>query len=68
MRDPAFCMDAGQSWVVNIIKTSFHVQKKGGHLQAWPLQGLYVIHEGEAGIICAQPREGAALVRVNQAL
>jgi len=68
MGDPAFPENAGQSWVVKVIKTSFDVQKKGGHLQASSLQGLYVVHEGQAGIICAQPIEGAALIRVNQAL
>jgi len=68
MGDPTFPKDGGQSWIVNVIKTSFDVQKKEGHLQARPRQGVYMIHEGEAGIICAQPREGAVLVRVNQAL
>ena len=67
MGDPAFPEDAGQSWVVDVVKTSFDVQKKGGHLQTRPLQGLHVIYEAEAGIIRAQPGEAATLVRVNQA-
>jgi len=65
--DTAFPQDSGQSWVVDVVKAWFDVQKKGGHLQARSLQGLHVIHKGEAGIVCAQPREGAALVGVNQA-
>ena len=68
MGDPAFPEDAGQTWVIDVMKTGFDVQKKGGHLQARSLYGLYVIQEDEAGIICAQPREGAALGSVNQAL
>ena len=66
MGDPALPEDTGQSWVINIIEARFDVHKKGGHLQAWPLQGFHVVHEGEAGIVSAQPREGAILVRVNQ--
>jgi len=67
MGDPAFHEDAGQSWVVDVVKAYFNVQKEGGHLQALPLQGFHVVHKSEAGIVCAQPREGAALVRVNHA-
>ena len=67
VRDPAFPVDAGQSRVVDVIKAGFDVQEKGGHLQARPLQGFHVVHEGAVGIVSAQPREGAALVRVNQA-
>jgi len=63
---PALPEDAGQSWVVDVVKASFDVEIKGGHFQARPLQGLHVIHEGEAGIVRAWPREGAALVRVNE--
>ena len=67
MGDPAFPEDAGQSCIVDVVKTRFDVQKEGGHLQARPLQGFYIFHKGEAGIVRAQPREGAALVGVNQA-
>jgi len=67
MGDPAFPEDAGQGWVVEIVKTSFDVQKKGEHHQARPLQGLHVVHKCEASIICAEPMAGAALVGVNQA-
>jgi len=34
MGDPAFPEDAGQTWVIDVMKTGFDVQKKGGHLQA----------------------------------
>ena len=67
MGDPAFSEDVGQSWVVNIVKAHFDVQNEGGHLQARPLQGFHVVHKSEAGIVCAQPREGASLIAVNQA-
>jgi len=65
--DPAFPKDAGQSRVIDVVKACFDVQKQGGHLQARPLQGFQVVYMGKAGIVCAQPREGAALVRVDQA-
>jgi len=64
--DPVFPEAAGQSRVVDVIKACFDVQKEGRHLQARSLQGFHVVHEGEAGIVGAQAREGAALVRVNQ--
>jgi len=67
LRDPTFPNDAGQSWVVDIVKPRFEVHKKGRHLQPRPLQGFHVVHKGEAGIICSQPTEGAALVRLDQA-
>ena len=52
MGDPAFPEDEGQSWVIDVIKASFDVQKKGGHLQAQSLQGFHVVYKGEAGIVC----------------
>jgi len=61
-RDPTFREDAGQSQIVDVVKAGFDVQENGGHLQAPPLESLHVVHEGEAGIICPQPRKGAALV------
>jgi len=67
MGDPAVPNDASQGWVVDVVKGRFDVQKKGGHLEAQPLQSFHVVHKGEAGIISAQPRKGAALVGVNQA-
>jgi len=67
MGDPAFPEDAGQNWVVDIVKASFDVPKSEGHLQAKPLQGFQVVPEVEAGIVCAQPQEGAGLVRVHHA-
>jgi len=65
--DTGFPQDAGQSWVVDVVKACLDVPKEDGHLQAWSLQGFHVIHEGEAGIVHARPREGAALAGVNQA-
>ena len=67
MGDPALPEDAGQSWIVDVVKTRLDVQEKGKHLQARPPQGFYVVHKSEARIVCAQPREGAASVRVNYA-
>jgi len=64
---PTFPEDEGQCCIVGLVKTRFDVQKEGGHLQARPLQGFNVVHKGEPGIESAQAREGAALVRVNQA-
>ena len=66
MGNPAFPEDTGQSWVVDVVESCFDVEKEEGHLQARSLQGSHVVHEGEAGIIGAQPREGAAVVGVNQ--
>ena len=65
--DPAVPEDAGQSQVIDVIKASLEVQKEGGHLKALPLHGFHVLHEGEEGIVCAQPRRRAALVRLNKA-
>jgi len=45
--DSAIPEDAGQAWVVNIVKTSIEVQKEGGHLQGRPRLGFYVVHEGK---------------------
>jgi len=52
----------------DVTEASFDVQKEGEHLEARPLQGLPIVHAGEAGIVCAQSREGTALVGVNEAL
>jgi len=64
--DAAFPQDAGQGGVVDVVNACFDVQKKGGHLQVWPLPGFHVVHKGEAGIVGAQPGKGTELVGVNQ--
>ena len=66
MGNPAFPEDTYQSWVVDVVESCFDVEKEGEHLQARSLQGSHVVHEGEAGIIGAQPREGAAVVGVTR--
>ena len=66
MGDPAFPKDVGKGRVVDVIKPRLDLLAKGGHFQGRPLQSFHVGHEGQAGIVCAQPREGTALVRVNE--
>ena len=66
--DPAFPQDAGECVVVDVIEPCLDVQKRGGDLQAWPLQSPNVIGEGEARIVGTKPGERTALVRVQQPL
>jgi len=65
--DAAFCQDAGQGLVVNIIETGLDVQEKRVHLYAQCLQHRYVIDQCEGSIVRARPREGDTLVGVYQA-
>ena len=52
---------------VDIVKTSFYVEKEGGYLQEGSLEGSDFVGEGGHRIRGAEAGEGAALVRVTQA-
>jgi len=52
---------------IDVVEASLDVQKEGGDLQSGSLEGFYFVSEGEAGVGGAESREGAALVRVEEA-
>ena len=53
---------------VDVVETSFDVQEEGGDLQSGSLESFYLMCECEAGVCGAESREGAELVRVEEAL
>ena len=52
---------------VDVVKTGLYVEEEGGYLQEGSLKGVDLVGEGGYRVRGAEAREGAALVRVEQA-